>query len=340
MGLVYGGLGALFFLKYIVRSKKANCVIIGIFLFSLASFRNYTGDVARYMLHFAEVQNFGLLAILQGQGFAGIRDVTFYAVARLFGLLGLSVEVWIAAIALTFAISVSVFLYKYADNEWIGLLVVMAFYFRFTLTGLRQAMALSFVLFSYQYILQRNFKKFILFLLIAAAFHISAVVFLPAYFIAKIKMGIKQLIVLLGSTFVVMIFPQAFRAIVSVFSFDERLTGYATSQTALTWSGFIIFFSIWFFCYILRMKGIIDPSYEYDAMLNLIMVGVILQGASAIVAESFRLGYYYNIASIACLPNAISRIRTQTDKRTVGMSVCGVILIYMLVNNMYAKFSF
>ena len=69
------------------------------------------------------------------------------------------------------------------DNISLSLMVYYLTFYAFSLNGLRQSVAMSLLLFAYQYIYEDNFRKFILVILIAAGFHYSAILFLALYFI-------------------------------------------------------------------------------------------------------------------------------------------------------------
>lgn len=67
-------------------------------------------------------------------------------------------------------------------------------YLYFNISGVRQAMALSFVCFSMYYAFNKNLKLFLLFVFFASLFHVSSLVFLFAYFIPQVKLKFKQIL--------------------------------------------------------------------------------------------------------------------------------------------------
>lgn len=68
----------------------------------------------------------------------------------------------------------------------------------FVLDSLKQGIAMAFVMLAFDMILKRKPVKFIALVLIAGLFHLPAVVFLPAYWIAKMKVGRNYIVVLAG----------------------------------------------------------------------------------------------------------------------------------------------
>ncbi|HAK42626.1 MAG TPA: hypothetical protein DCM59_07875 [Clostridium sp.] len=61
---------------------------------------------------------------------------------------------------------------------------------------IRQSIAMAICLFSYKYLLRRNFIKYVLIILIAGMFHYSAFILLPLYFIVKIDINPRSLFIL------------------------------------------------------------------------------------------------------------------------------------------------
>lgn len=77
----------------------------------------------------------------------------------------------------------------------IGLLIFYSdLFLYFNFSGIRQAMAISFTLFSVKYAIDRNFIKFLLCVILAATFHVTAMVFLIIYFIPFRQFSKKEYI--------------------------------------------------------------------------------------------------------------------------------------------------
>ena len=321
-------------------TKKGKCFVIWFFLFFVSAIKSLdTGDITQYLLHFEEIKRFGLLEIFKGYGFEGIRDVGFYGIARLFSLAGLSSTVWINSISFFFAGAVAYFIYRYSDNEWISLLLVVVFYLRFSMTGLRQTVALSIILFCYKFITERKLIPFLVLVLVASVFHESALVFLPAFFISEMQYGRKQLGIIVVVSAGVVLFPGVYRQLLSMLAMRQDLQGYATSTTALSWSWFILFFSIWMISYIMYRNTIDEEArIEINRLLNLVMVGVVLQACAAIVAVSFRIGYFYNIFCIGLLPKTIMSDQVSTNKRIITIVVTISLIGYMILSGSYSNF--
>lgn len=89
---------------------------------------------------------------------------------------------------------------KNVKNFGIALILFLGLFFFFTFTYLRQTIAVGIIWCSYRYITERKLLKFIFFIVLAASFHNSAIIFFPMYFLCN-KMPTKNQIVVGGCIF-------------------------------------------------------------------------------------------------------------------------------------------
>ncbi len=115
-------------------------------------------------------------------------------------------QAFITIISLFIMFSYMRFIRKYSTSPIQSVLYFLGLiYFTFMFDALKQAMAMSVLLFAFDAIIDKKPIKFILLVLLAAAFHFPALIFLPAYWIGRMKIGSSYLIllaVLLALTFV------------------------------------------------------------------------------------------------------------------------------------------
>ncbi|MDD4968795.1 MAG: EpsG family protein [Paludibacter sp.] len=101
-----------------------------------------------------------------------------------------------------FAISFSLkfqFIKKYSSDIFLSLIIYFfTLFIIYDINQIRQGMALAFVLLSTSAILDRKIFRFIILIFIASLFHLSAIVFIPAYWISKIRISPKTIFIVLG----------------------------------------------------------------------------------------------------------------------------------------------
>ena len=96
---------------------------------------------------------------------------------------------------------------KYSENGFISVMWFMGMLF-YTLLfdALKQAWAMGFLCFAFDAIFEKKPIRFLVFVMLAALFHFPAFVFLPAYWIAKLKINRLFPILMVGFFVVVYIF--------------------------------------------------------------------------------------------------------------------------------------
>ena len=349
MLLVYVGLFALFILQPNTDKKFTNnrsfAIVSGLYLFLIAALRNVAhGDLIGYRARYEELlPNTSYSSLFNQWSNGNLKDFGFYAWSKFFAAIGISTEVWFAIIAAIFCICYSYFTCKYSADPFTSLLTVLLFYYSFTFTGLRQTMALAVIFIAYTFMLEKKPIKFVITVLIASAFHSSALIFLPAYLIARLKIGIKQPIMVVISLAVALFAPGIFRTLIERLAWNEALEGYAYGETSLSWAGYIIQLCIFIFCMAFRTnikgKGSKELS-KIDAILNCFTIGLCIQGFASTIAEAFRLSFFFGIGSVVLIPNIISEQPQGRNKTILFWIVLAVLLAYMIWKKAFFDYSY
>lgn len=192
------------------------------------------------------------------------------------------------------------FVKKYSPSPIQSVLCFLGLmYFTFLFDALKQAMAMSVLLFAFDAIIDRKPVKFVLLVLIAMQFHFPALVFLPAYWIGRMKVS-KSYFALLA---VMLLVTYIFREQILRFMLDayggEDIDGSLEGIKFLRNKAIIMLV-------IVAAAVILRPPTEGDTVYNacLMFAGV------AIVFQTFcgfnnifeRLADYYFHTSIVFIP--------------------------------------
>lgn len=89
---------------------------------------------------------------------------------------------------------------KYSIYPWMLFLSIPIFFFNFT-SLIRQSVAVAIVFYSYKYIKNRNKKKYLTTIFIAYLFHSTALFILPQYFLYRLKLSKRKLLLLFCASF-------------------------------------------------------------------------------------------------------------------------------------------
>ncbi len=348
MLLVYGGIVLLFFLqpntKQRLTNQKTFSIVALLFLFAVAALRakNY-GDLIQYRYRFSLLPSITYSDLFNSWIDGDQKDFGFYSVAKIFADIGFSADFWIIAIGAVFCAFFAYFIYKYSSDSFISVVILLTLYYDFTFTGLRQTIAMAIIFLSCKFISERKPILFIVSVLFAALFHSSALVFLPAYLIAKLKVGWKNVIAVAISLVIAVFAPNYFRSLVTALSWNESLELYADSSQALTWSGYVIQLVVFVFCFVFR--NYIDKTNEHtvktiDGFINLITVGLCLQSFAIVIAEMFRMSYYYSLCSVVTIPLLVSLQKNKDNSRILYLCVLISFFAYMLFRGAYFNYTF
>ena len=113
-------------------------------------------------------------------------------------LTGGNYQLLISLISLFVIVSYIRFIDKYSPSPIQSILCFLGLlYYPFLFDALKQALAMAVLLFAFDAVIEKKPIKFIIFVIIAALFHFPALIFLPAYWIGRIKLG-RGYIILLG----------------------------------------------------------------------------------------------------------------------------------------------
>lgn len=224
------------------------------------------------------------------------------------------------------------FVYKYSKNVWLSVVVFIAFSWYFvSLHVLRQFMAISIILYSYKYLLNRNLIKFILLVLLASSFHTSAILFLATYPLCnrEIHAGIFGL-VFTASFFLALIFGKILM-IFLMFS-DKYAAVYLNNDSAGTgYSMLLVLTIIMVIGLILKPKILTRKSKLFYWSF---FIALCLQTLATQVSIVSRGILYWLLSASVFIPMIIGYIE---NKKLRLLSYClvtlGLVIFFLLFTN-------
>lgn len=118
-------------------------------------------------------------------------------------------QVFISLIAVFVTLAFGRMIYRYSPNPLASILYHFGLlFYLFHFNALKQSIAMAFLMLAFDQIINRKPVRFVLIVLIASQFHFPALVFLPAYWIAKMRIG-RNFLLLLGT---MLVFTYFFRS--------------------------------------------------------------------------------------------------------------------------------
>lgn len=238
------------------------------------------------------------------------------------------------------------FIYKYSRVTWLSSFIFFCLFFNASMNVMRQFLALSLVLWSFDYIFKKKFIYFSAIVLLATTFHFSAFIFLIAYPLSKIKVSKKIIFlsiilapfVLFVSFYFISPFLE-FMAEGDFLSYYDKDNKYYAEGVKIATILLLIMYTF-FVCYGLAGWKIMEkrrvPMNQIDStMLFFLIIGVFITLFSLPFNILNRFALYFNIFGIAFLPNTIHQFAKRQP--VAGHIVVGVLLLslYYLVINVY-----
>lgn len=233
-------------------------------------------------------------------------------------------------VAITFVVAMFTFLflflavYQNSSDFFLSIYLYFcsALFFQ-TMNQSRQQLAISVTTYSLTYIKRRDFRMFLTFVLLAASIHASALAFLPAYFLANLKINKRNfLFYLTAAACCVALFPLLTRLL--------QYTGYGwyigsvydiEARDSAVWNlVFRLLLLAGFFCFV---KGVLQRNPQNRILYNMAMVCVILQ---VLTVQSYifgRVTTYYFIFFIFLIPEIVHSARRSETK----LFLCATVMI-------------
>lgn len=209
---------------------------------------------------------------------------------------------------------VSLACYKFflnnARNSCLALYFFMSLGFLgFSLSGIRQTLAISIILLSFQYIKEKKLYKFLLMVGLAMLFHKSAACFIPAYFIAHRRLGTKQVnLMFLGALFLFFFADKFLWGVEAILNYN-----YGLEETG---NGYI-FFGVILLITILVIRSrqrILSLLSSNETMININFLSLATWTVRLVSRTAERVSLYYLPFTAVALEEYIS-----SDKKSRGI---------------------
>ena len=257
-------------------------------------YNHLTGDLMKYHFMFNNMASSGWFSeeVLQNG-----RNSGFFLLMKLINTItnGNFQMLLIVIAAITYSI-LAYIIYRYSPAPWMSFLVwnCMAF-FVFSLSAIKQSLAMAFVMLSFIGIAEKKLGFFLAMMGLAGLIHVPALVFLPAYWLAQRHVTGKTLLFYLILGVLVYVFKNQFVNFIRKFYYEDDEVFVFSGEVG---SRFIMILGFTLFGVLL--KGF--PNRDYEKLFHLMAIAAILQMLSGFDNIFTRLTDYYFQFSILYLP--------------------------------------
>lgn len=311
------------------KKRKQEVIFIGITLFLFAALRDKSvgTDILGYCNNYKINSNYSFLEILSGQN--NYRDPFFQCFTRALAYISDDPQIMLIVVGAWVAFSYSYFTYHSKGNVLITyLLFICLRMYSFTLSGLRQAMAMGFVWIAFVFLMQNKKWRFLIFVLIASLFHASAIAFLLAFPLIYIK---EEKIVLVSTFFISLINFVTGDKIVYYMSellFSRRFEDYIDTaiETGTSFSTTFILYILMLLIILLFFSKVKKQDEKAVGKFNLMCVGIMFSFIAQGFPNMFRIAYYFIFNLFPLFSETITFSFNEKD-RTVLNVIVPVLLI-------------
>lgn len=163
-------------------------------LIFFASMRSYVSDTAAYMRLFQRIPT--SLTELPSYIEAQSKDRFFWGAAMIFKcLISENYHAWFFCITMICCVLIASTLARYSEMPFLSAFMFMlTCNFSWLFNGMRQFLAACILFYAVRYISERRFLKYLILCLLASAVHVTALIGIPIYFIAKGSAGNKKVV--------------------------------------------------------------------------------------------------------------------------------------------------
>lgn len=205
------------------------------------------------------------------------------------GSIGISYDICLFLIAAFSAITLGMLVYRYSPGPYWSYLIYIAMgFYLFTYSGLKQTIAMAFLMLAAIGIFEDRPGKFLGWTLVAATFHLPAAIFIVAYPVAKKKMDRYYVLILLIAVTVVFVFRDQIVGWFSEAYYEEETKYYAKK----TIGGRALMIAL-FIAAGLILRPARQGDQIYSQVVNLMVVSALIQTFSVYDNVFTRLADYY-----------------------------------------------
>lgn len=298
----------------------------------------YTGDNIAYVQYFQNESSKTLMESWSNVTGQLGKDPFYYFIGNVFSKIGFSYRGWFVLISAVFMTGFCYLMYKYSKNYFMSMLFLISLsYYYFSMSGLRQALALGICCFAFAMAEESKLIPFIFLVLLASLFHSSALIFLPIYLIKGFKIGYKQWIPVMTALIIAYVSPQTINKLVFLLAWNENIANYGYITTGLSIFGFVIQIAIIVFSIYFIGKDRLGLSVN-KSLLNAMFVGAAIQAFAINIDGMFRMSMYYSIYGAFSVTEAIDS-QKKSNRRILYLFITFILVIYMLRAGNYRYFT-
>lgn len=315
------------------KKNRIVCMLTGLQLFLTAALRATTvgGDLENYVPAFLTISE-----IPWSELWMYPWEYGYVLLNKILSFVSSDERVLLVGVGLLVTVGYVRFIRSYSKTAWLSLFLLITLgYYISSLSMLRQSLAIVCVLNSIQYVENRNFKKFTLWVLAAMLFHYTAIAFFLLYPLSRFRVSIGYFVCLLSFAFLFSVFAGKFVLLQLIEKYYSIYEGKVISGEG--YNMLLLLLAITFSGLLIRQYNHIK-NRRFDLLCQMLILACCLQLFSMQFSLFSRVVLYYQIAIVIFIPETLSFIKDRYlasfGKIVVSAgAVCYLIWIYFANNS-------
>ena len=286
------------------RSRRQCVIVMTVILALFSGLRTWwMGDLIKYYTQYRACNGADWYNVItSGTDNFGLRYFFHYA-----GAIGISYDNCLLIIACFVAVTLGVMVYRYSPSPfWSYTIYISMGFYMFTYSGLKQAVAMGFLILAGMAMFERKFRKYLLLVVLGGLFHAPALIFLAAYPFCRQKLNKRYVLVLVGLVLVMFLYRTRIVNFMNALYYEEADAFADTNEVG---GKFIMMVLIMILGVTLR------PLHKWDRVylqvFNMMVLAAALQSMSVFGNVFSRLADYYYQFVVLFIPMILQTGRSQ-----------------------------
>lgn len=312
------------------------CWILYAILIFISAFRGETvgADTPGYMYDYLSLSEYSFKGVLSKY----VDYEGFYISAWVCNKLGMPLQLWLGLVSATYIIPVGLLIRRFSKDKLFGILCFLTMgAFSFSLAGLKQTVAMGFLILGFLCITDKRIVLGIIFSIWAYFCHKTSLVFLllyPFYFLRKAKASRILLVVI---CVMVLFFARSLLTGLLTYMDDERYMSYLESERVYSSTTFIFYLTLLLISFIFQGRQVYSEDRSTMLFLtNVSILCVVVQTLSFISASAFRISLFFLPFFGIYISNALHG----NSRNIVRYLVMAMVIFFFLYTGRKASYHF
>lgn len=309
------------------------CFFIWFVIILMAAFRseNVGGDTPGYIKEYSEIAQFPFEYYKEHY-----KDyIGYYSIEKLFSLANMPLWIWFAGLQALYAYSIQKLINLYSKDKLFSILAFVTLgLFTFSMAGLKQVMAMSFMLISFVKFVNNNYIKAVLLAVIAYSCHHTSLIFLPIFALFLFKDKWFYIPLLFTVCCAIFLFGELLLSKTVMSIGIERYESYLEHENRYT-STTLIYYALILLMSLMGTKRYLKNSESQSKFLlgvSLLVVG--LQLFASFSPHTFRLPYFYSPFMAIFISSALSFDNSLKLKMRF-IVICCMVFYFLYTNRVF-----